>query len=94
MPDTAAATTYSNVPIPDPSTITTQQINRAKDESRAEVSSALKALTSIFEAKLDAIDVRLDSMDKAAMVLSDNVTRVPTLLDREIARVLDLLKRG
>ncbi len=90
----APNSTPSNILIPDPSTATTQQINRAKDEFKAEVSAALKAMTSIFDAKLASLDIRLDSMDKAATVLSENVNRVPTLLDREIARVLDLLKRG
>jgi hypothetical protein len=35
----------------------------------------------------DVIDTRLDGMDKAAEVLSDNVNRFPTLLDREAGRL-------
>lgn len=38
----------------------------------------------------ELIETRLDSMDKASVVLSDNVNRVPTLLDREILRVSQL----
>src|ERR1700676_4764129 len=38
----------------------------------------------------DVIETRLDAMDKAAQVLSENVNRVPTLLDRQIAQIKEL----
>lgn len=40
----------------------------------------------------DLIISRIESMDKAALVLADNVNRVPTLLDRETARLLALFE--
>jgi hypothetical protein len=66
------AAPISNIPVPDPSTLTTKQIRHE-----------LKALR-------DLLETRLIAMDKASVVLAENVNRVPTLLDREISRIAQL----
>jgi hypothetical protein len=38
----------------------------------------------------DIMDARLNAMDRASVVLADNVNRVPTLLDRETSRLTEL----
>src|SRR6202045_5538785 len=70
---------HLNLPSPDPSTITTAAIREAVASSKA-----------VTEAELHAVLVRVDAMDKAADVLSENVNRVPTLLDRQIAQIKEL----
>jgi len=72
--------TPSNVPIPDPSLVTAQEIEKAARQLRMEFSAGLEALRQVLE-------TRFDAKDKADTVLSENVNRVPTLLDREIATV-------
>jgi uncharacterized coiled-coil protein SlyX len=61
-----------NVPIPDPSSLTTEQLRR-------EI-SALR----------DALETRLNAMDKATELLNENVTRVPTETDKQIAHLKEL----
>lgn len=61
-----------NLPSPDPSTLTTNQLHEA-----------ISNLRSVFE-------TRLNAMDKASEVLSENVNRVPTLLDRQIQQIKEL----
>lgn len=52
---------------PDPTVMTTEAIDAAREAERI-----------FFLAKLDAVYVRLDGMDKATAVLHETVTRVPT----------------
>jgi hypothetical protein len=75
----------SNIPIPDPSAITTEQIGKAKTELRSEFVAAVAALQSI-------IQTRLDAMDKAAAVAEQNINRVPTTLDREAGKLKELFE--
>jgi len=70
----------TNVPIPDPSIVTAQEIEKAARQLRAESEAKIDALRQIIE-------TRFDAKDKADVVLSENVNRVPTLLDREISTV-------
>ena len=77
----------SIVPSPDPSVITTAQIDKVRAELRADYTDKIAALGTI-------LDTRLDAMDQASVILSENVNRVPTLLDREVLRVIDMLKRS
>jgi hypothetical protein len=58
-----------NVPIPDPSLLTTDQLRRE-----------LNALRELLEARLDA-------MDKATVLLRDDVIRVPTDIDRQVTNL-------
>lgn len=74
---------FSNIPIPDPSIITTEQIERAKTELRQEYQHRLEALDKI-------VQTRLDGIDRASVLLDANVNRVPTLLDRVTAQIKEL----
>jgi hypothetical protein len=60
------------VPIPDPTTLTTEQLSR-------ELSGLREILTT-----------RLDAMDRAAVLLNENVTRVPTDTDKQISHLKEL----
>ena len=86
----------SNVPIPDPSIITAQEIAKVKDELRQENKLALdgmrQALVAAREGAIGILNARLEAMDKASTILEGNVNRVPTILDREISRVERLLE--
>jgi hypothetical protein len=68
----------SNVPIRDPSLVTSEEIDKAVRQLRAEFHAGVEALRRVIE-------TRFDAKDKADVVLSENVNRVPTLLDREIS---------
>ena len=61
-----------NVPMPDPSTLTTEQLRRE-----------LTSLRSVLEA-------RLDGMDRAMVLFSDNLTRVPTDTDKQVGHLKEL----
>jgi hypothetical protein len=65
---------------PDPSLLTTQQLQREN--------AALKEL--IFS-KLDAITSRLDAADKAVQLLHEDVTRVPTDVDKAVSHLRELV---
>lgn len=67
------------IPVPDPSLRTTEQIDRA-----------VKARTDLAVAQLDTIRQRLDDMDKANEILSANVTRVPTDVDKQVGSLKEL----
>ena len=49
-----------------------------------------RALQAAVAAATFAVDVRIDGIDKASVILADNVNRVPTLLDREMGRMVAL----
>lgn len=76
-----------NIPIPDPSEITVREIEKARSELRQDCENKVQSLRT-------EILTRLEAMDKATTVLSDNVNRVPTLLDREASRIVDMLNRS
>lgn len=69
------------VPNPDPSVMTTAQLDRT-----------IVGLTENIAARFDAISVRLDGMDRATAVLHDDMVRVPTILDREIRSAREILE--
>jgi hypothetical protein len=69
------------IPNPDPSAITSTAIDRA-------VANAVQ----ITNAKLTAINVRIDGMEKAVEVFQADLTRVPTQLDRAIGGLRELLE--
>lgn len=58
------------------------------------VDERLKSLDALHRALNAAIIMRLDAMDKAVEVMAENVNRVPTLLDREVARVVEMFRRS
>lgn len=65
---------------PDPSVLTTQQLDRAIKDERDWVL-----------AKLDVLVERLIGMDKAAVLLSDTVNRVPTDVQKGMAQVREII---
>jgi hypothetical protein len=81
-----------NIPVPDPSVITSQEIAKAKAELRDEYNVLMHANETARELIRQVLETRLDSMDRASVVLSENVNRVPTLLDRESSRLEKLFE--
>jgi len=92
----AQGVTPSNIPIPDPSLITAQEIAKARGELREEYKTAIAVITDKAENALNltrqVIETRLNAMDTAAQLLSENVNRVPTFLDRESSRLEKLFE--
>jgi hypothetical protein len=68
-------------PDPDPTLRTMQLVDKAVDGLRAE-------LVPRFE----AVHARIEGMDKATSVLHDDFVRVPTLLDRAILNLRELIE--
>jgi len=66
----------------DPTALTTDQIRRE-----------IAGVREIFEAKLTALAVRLEDMNKATMLLNENVTRFPTEIDKQIGRLQELTEQ-
>ena len=81
MADASSPIRHENVPNPDPSVMTTAQLDRT-----------IVGLTENIAARFDAITTRLDGMDKASAVLHEDMVRVPTLLDREIHSARTLME--
>jgi hypothetical protein len=81
--------TPSNIPIPDPTLITSQEIARAKIELREEFKVALQSLRDLTEnaskSQLLIITTRLDGMDRVASML-------PQTLEREALRLEKLFE--
>ena len=75
----------SNIPIPDPSLITTAQIDKSRTELKADYTAAIATLERILE-------TRLNAMDKADNLFMENLNRVPTLLDREVMRLTIIIE--
>jgi len=69
-----------SVPVPDPTEQTTIVIHRE-----------LETLTTLQAAKIDAIHARIDGIDRATVVFQDNLTRVPTEVDKAIDRLREIV---
>ncbi|HXA26121.1 MAG TPA: hypothetical protein VNW90_27890 [Acetobacteraceae bacterium] len=70
---------WSNVPIPDPSTITSREIERAKAELRTEFKQTVETQV-LFAAEArraikEILETRIDAMDKSHAALQADVTR-------------------
>jgi hypothetical protein len=72
-----------NIPHPDPSVLTAAMIATSRSDLRDEFKALVASLRETVTARIDAIDV-------ADRLLAENVNRVPTLLDREIATLRNL----
>ena len=70
----------SNVPNPDPTERTTVVMHRE-----------LEILTTLLNAKMDAINIRIDGIDRATVVFREEITRVPTEVDKAIDRLRELI---
>jgi hypothetical protein len=71
-----------SIPVPDPTTLTTDAVNRATDVFRRELI-----------AQRQLIEQRLDAMDKATELLARTVDRVPSETDKAIAALRDVLEQ-
>jgi hypothetical protein len=71
--------------LPDPTPLTSHMIAVTRSDLREEFKAAVASLRDSLTARLDAIDV-------ADRLLSENVNRVPTLLDREVATLRSLFE--
>jgi hypothetical protein len=67
----------------DPSILTTQALHREIAVLKEQFNTQISGMTRAFEERLDAID-------KATGVFSENLTRVPTETDRAVARLKEL----
>lgn len=68
-----------NIPTPDPSTLTTEQLHAMEQQLRREM-----------EGRAAILVARLDGMDKAMVLFSDNLTRVPTDTDKQVGHLKEL----
>ena len=62
----------TNIPVPDPTLLTTEQLRRELGSLR------------------ELVETRLHGMDRATILLGENVTRVPTEIDKQIAHLKEL----
>jgi hypothetical protein len=72
-----------NVPVPDPSLLTTEQLRR-------ELATQNDRLTERIIGLEEKLKTRLDAMDKASLLLNENMTRVPTDTDKQIMQLRTL----
>jgi hypothetical protein len=79
MPDTPPVRPHDNIPSPDPSTITTERLHDLGEQLRREIEHEVAVVTA-----------RLDAMDKAMVLFSDNLTRVPTDTDKQVGHLKEL----
>jgi cobalamin biosynthesis Mg chelatase CobN len=86
QPQSYDHSTPSNIPIPDPTLITAQEIARAKVELREEFKTALQSLRDLTqnarESQLLTITTRLDGMDRIASMLPQSLEREALRLER------------
>jgi len=68
-------------PDPDPTVMTTAQLEKAIINSEA-----------LMEARFNAVITRMDAMDKAVTIVHEDFVRVPTLLDRAIQNIRELVE--
>jgi uncharacterized protein YoxC len=66
-------------PVPDPTSLTTAQLDRAIESERDYVN-----------AQLDVLRERLDGIDRATRLLNETVNRVPTDVQKEVAHLREL----
>ena len=73
------AGTPSLVPVPDPTALTTDLVERGLASER-----------TLVEAKLDILRQRLDGIDKATIIFNETLTRVPTDVDKQVGNLKEL----
>jgi hypothetical protein len=92
----APNTSYSNIPIPDPTEITAREIAKVKAELKqdfiSEITHLKESLNVARQLKQDAVNARLDAMEKATALLHENASRFPTILDKETVNIRALFE--
>lgn len=83
QPSPMSVPSYPNIPIPDPTVRTAEDIAKARAEIRDEFKQQITSLEK-------HLVTRLEGMDKAVVLLAETVNRVPTVLDRDITTVRNL----
>jgi len=73
-------------PIPDPTILTGALVSEATDQMRRELAAAV----AVLQAELRTRDQRFEGMDKAVVILREDVNRVPTILQIEIGHLKEL----
>lgn len=81
MSEEANKTQYTSIvtPMPDPTALTTAQLQRE-----------LVLLDRIFAEKLSALIERVDAMEKAQTLFHDDLVRVPTAVDKAVGQLKEL----
>lgn len=75
---------YGNRPIPDPTAQTSDAIDRA-------VSSLRELLEARISRETEPIKATIAAMDKAIIVFADNLTRVPTDVDKQVGNLKEFM---
>jgi hypothetical protein len=73
--------------VPDPSVLTTAAIDRNRTDLRADLRAEFGDKITALR---DVLQTRFAASDRATVLLSEGVNRVPTQLDRETARLAEL----
>ena len=89
MPDVAAEM-GTNIPIPDPSLMTTRQLQREIFGLRELVETRIVSLESANALIRGIIETRLDGMDKAIRLLQDTADKFPARIDEKIGALRDV----
>lgn len=87
-PDDSAAT--GNIPIPDPSLMTTKQLQREVFSLRELLETRLLGGEHSNELIRNIIETRLDGMDKAIKLLQDTADKFPARIDEKITALREV----
>lgn len=78
-------------PVPDPTSRTTQDLIRTVNAERDYVDGKVEAILATLNGKVETIQQRLEGYDRAATVLHETVTRVPTEMQLAIGHLKDVM---
>ena len=79
-----------NVPIPDPSVLTTRQLLREINSLRELLETRLESTTTANDLIRSVIETRLDGMDKAIRLLQDTADKFPARIDEKISALREV----
>jgi predicted outer membrane protein len=82
---------YTRRPDPDPTTLTTAQLLRELFSLREILQAKLDGNKNEVDTRFDAVLVRIDAIDKATVLFEENLTRVPTEVDKAILHLRELI---
>jgi hypothetical protein len=64
------------LPVPDPTTLTTQALDRQLEQTQ-----------QLVETKLEVVRTRIDAIDRATEIFQDSLVRVPTDVDKQVGNL-------
>jgi hypothetical protein len=79
-----------NIPSPDPSILTTEQLDRGLSGLRDLLERRIECLEGDSKFVREIIETRLDGMDKAIRLLQDATDKVPARIDEKILALKDV----